>query len=101
LIIRCQQDLHAGIFYVQDQKSGYYIAGGSDARFYGSGAMSRLMWETILYSQQQGRTHFDFEGSMVAGVDQFFKNYNPHEIKYLTMNISKSWIYNLYKKVKG
>lgn len=48
-----------------------------------SGAVDLLMWEAILHAKTAGCTHFDFEGSMIEGIEQFFRKFGAQPILYL------------------
>ena len=95
-----EENIHAALFMVYDQTTSYYLAGGTDSSFYGSGAMSKLMWHAIEQSILSGKHYFDFEGSMIPSIDRFFKNYNPTEINYLNASKEESLIFKIYKKLK-
>ena len=67
-----------------DDQNAYYLAGGTDAKFYGSGSMSLLLWKAIQESIVLHKKVFDFEGSMVNNVNKFFKNFGTQEIEYIS-----------------
>lgn len=95
-----QQQVHAALFLVVDADTAYYLAGGSDPSFSDSGAMSGLMWHAILQSLEDGKQYFDFEGSMLPGIDRFFRQFGPEEKKYLNLQKQKSLLHKLYKHLK-
>jgi hypothetical protein len=68
-------NIHAVNFLVFDERCAYYLVGGSDDRFRESGAPSLLMWHAIKFAAAQSAV-FDFEGSMVQGIERFFRNFN-------------------------
>ncbi|MDR1336935.1 MAG: GNAT family N-acetyltransferase [Tannerella sp.] len=74
-------NLHAVAFVVWQDSSAYYIAGGGDPAFRSSGAHSFVLWEAIRYvSQYAGQ--FDFEGSMLPGVERFFREFGAVQTPY-------------------
>ena len=81
-----------------DNDTAYYLAGGTDPNFYGSGAMSSLMWHAIQTAIGMKKKVFDFEGSMLPSVDRFFKNFSPQEVHYLHLKKINSFLYSLLKK---
>lgn len=89
---------HAALLLAYDHDTAYYLAGGTDAQFYGSGAMSALMWHAIQESCLMKKKYFDFEGSMLPNVDRFFKNFNPKEVSYLNLQKTQSLLFKLLKK---
>jgi hypothetical protein len=93
-----QENTHAALLLAYDSSSAYYLSGGTDAAFYGSGAMSGLMWHAIQVSIQLQKKYFDFEGSMIPSIDRFFKNFGPDEIPYFTIQKTNSLLFKLLKK---
>lgn len=91
-------NIHATLFLVYDKSTSYYLAGGTDVKFYGSGAMSLLMWHAIEISFDLKKHYFDFEGSDIPSVDNFFKNYNPTEIDYFQLQKTNSFLLKLLNK---
>ncbi len=76
--------LHAAIFLVWQESSAYYLAGGGDPSLRQSGAHSLLLWEAIRFAA--GRCErFDFEGSMVPGVERFFREFGATQMPYFTI----------------
>lgn len=73
--------LHAVIFLVWQESSAYYLAGGGDPSLRQSGAHSLLLWEAIRFAA--GRSErFDFEGSMLPGVERFFREFGATQTPY-------------------
>ena len=69
-----QGRLHAAAFIVWQESSAWYLAGGGDPALRKSGAHSLILWEAIRYVSQYTDT-FDFEGSMIPGVERFFREF--------------------------
>lgn len=92
--------VHAALLMAFDDTCAYYLAGGTDATFYGSGAMSYLMHTAIEKAAAMGKKKFDFEGSMIPGVNRFFRNFNPFETHYVTLAKIDSILMKWYKKWK-
>jgi len=74
-------NLHAVAFVVWQNSSAYYIAGGSDPALRSSGAHALVLWEAIKYASQYTDT-FDFEGSMIPGVERFFREFGAVQTPY-------------------
>ena len=66
---------HSCAYFVYDQKVCYYLIGASDSDFRNSGAQSLVIWEGIQFAAQKSRV-FDFEGSMIEGIENFFRQFN-------------------------
>lgn len=92
--------LHAAVFIAWQSSSAYYIAGGSDPALRESGAHSLLLWKAIqdvaAYSQV-----FDFEGSMLVGVERFFREFGAKQLPYFAISKGKPSLYErAYIKIK-
>jgi hypothetical protein len=77
-------NLHAAAFVVWQNSSAYYIAGGGDPALRFSGAHSLVLWEAIKYVSQYTDV-FDFEGSMIPGVERFFREFGAVQTPYFTI----------------
>ena len=81
-------NLHAVAFIVWQNSSAYYIAGGGDPVFRSSGAHSLVLWEAIRQvSRYTGK--FDFEGSMLPGVERFFRGFGAVQTPYFMITRGK------------
>ena len=74
-------NVHSCAYFVYDKKTCYYLLGASDARFRSSGAQSLVIWEGIKFAATVSKC-FDFEGSMVEGIENFFRQFNSKCIPY-------------------
>ena len=66
-----------------------YHAGCQAQESKDSGAMTFLLWQTILFAKTQECTIFDFEGSMIAGIEHFFRKFGAIPISYLSVTRNK------------
>lgn len=73
--------LHAVAFIVWQKNSAYYIAGGGDPVLRSSGAHSLVLWNAIKHASQYTDV-FDFEGSMIPGVERFFREFGAVQTPY-------------------
>jgi lipid II:glycine glycyltransferase (peptidoglycan interpeptide bridge formation enzyme) len=67
-------NVHSCAYFVYDEQVCYYLLGASDSRFRSSGAQSLVLWEGIQFAAQHSKV-FDFEGSMVEGIENFFRQF--------------------------
>jgi hypothetical protein len=74
--------IHAVAYIVWDAETAYYLFGGSRPELRTSGAASLLLWESILRARQVTRV-FDFEGSMLAPINRFFRAFGGREVPYV------------------
>lgn len=78
----------AGVYLVWDQHRAYYLLGGYDPESGHTGASAIAMWEAIQFAANELKlAQFDFEGSMVPAVEQFFRKFGGT----LTPYYSVSW----------
>jgi hypothetical protein len=80
-----QGRLHAGIFVAWQRTAAYYLAGGGDPELRESGAHSLAMWEAIQYVSDKADV-FDFEGSMLPGVERFFREFGGIQTPYFAIS---------------
>ena len=81
-------NLHAAAFIVWHDGTAYYIAGGGDPELRQSGAHSLVMWEAIRFVSQFA-DQFDFNGSMLPGVEHFFRSFGAKQTPYFTISRGK------------
>ena len=67
-------NVHSCAYFVYDEQVCYYLIGASDSRFRSSGAQSLVLWEGIQFASKHSHI-FDFEGSMVEGIENFFRQF--------------------------
>ena len=88
-----QGRLHAAAFIVWQESSAWYLAGGGDPALRKSGAHSLILWEAIRYVSQYTDT-FDFEGSMIPGVERFFREFGAIQTPFFTITKGKLSLLN-------
>jgi hypothetical protein len=88
------QLVSAGL-YVYDKMRCYYLMGGYDD-IAPSGGMSYVIHHAILYSQEK-KLDFDFEGSMIMGINNFFSSFGAELVPY---NYINKYDYTKVEKIK-
>jgi hypothetical protein len=64
------------VWIVWDEKRAYYLLGGYDDSAKSSSAIAFALWHAIQFvALELGLPEFDFEGSMVAPIEQFFRKF--------------------------
>lgn len=58
---------------------------GADPRYRSSGAASLTMWEAIKFAATVTK-RFDFEGSMIEPIEQFFRSFGAVQKPYFTIS---------------
>jgi lipid II:glycine glycyltransferase (peptidoglycan interpeptide bridge formation enzyme) len=74
--------VEAAIYVIFDDKTAYYLAGGSTDEGRSRGAMHGLLAHAIQEAAASGCTVFDFEGSMLKGVEPFFRGFGGELTPY-------------------
>jgi hypothetical protein len=77
--------LHAAIFIVNEGSAAYYIAGGSEGAYKHTHAMSALFWKVMTEVGDKCDV-FDFEGSMMEGVERFFRELGGEQRGYFAVS---------------
>ena len=68
--------VEAAVYIVFDKNTAYYLAGGATENGRKQGAMHLLLSQAIKDAQTKSIDVFDFEGSMLQGVESFFRGFN-------------------------
>lgn len=77
--------LHAVAFIIWQKNSAWYLAGGANPELRHSGAQSLLLWKCI-QEVSQHTSRFDFEGSMIPGVERFFREFGAVQMPFFTIS---------------
>jgi hypothetical protein len=85
--------LHAAAFVAWQDSSAYYIAGGTDPALCDSGAHALVLWQAIR-DVSRYTSLFDFEGSMLPGVERFFRGFGAAQTPYFTISRGKPGLWN-------
>lgn len=64
----------AAAFFVYDENTCYYLLGGKDYDAKINGCQELLLWQGIKFAAAVSR-EFDFEGSMIQGIESFFRGF--------------------------
>lgn len=84
----------ASILIAWDDESAYYLSGAANPKFKSSGAMSLLLWTSILFSA--GVTNqFNFEGSMIEPIERFFRAFGAKQTPYFEIRKTNSRLLKL------
>lgn len=76
--------LHAAAYLVWDAKGCHYVMGGGDPDLRTSGAHSLLLWRALNAAAAVARS-FDFGGSMIEGVERFFRAFGGEQRRFFRM----------------
>jgi hypothetical protein len=79
----------AAIFVAWDAETAYYIIGGKDNAYGNSGAMTLLFWNAFQYLKDKVK-RFDFEGSMLKGVENYFRSFGSSQHMFFEITAARS-----------
>lgn len=94
--------VHSCAYFVYDEKVCYYLLGASDSEYRSSGAQSLIIWEGIQFAAQHSKI-FDFEGSMVEGIENFFRQFGGICEPYYTVRkqaLYKDILFDMKPRIK-
>lgn len=77
------------VFCVYDETTCYYLLGGVNKSDGVGGMANLLVLKSIEQAKSFGCKIFDFEGSMLKGVEKFFRSFGPDLVPYFTVNKAK------------
>lgn len=86
VVARKNEELMGVVFCVFDKKNCYYLLGGVNKKSGVQGVNNLLVQKSIEKAKTLGCTTFDFEGSMLKGVEKFFRSFGPELVPYFTVN---------------
>ena len=91
------ENMHAGIFFVWDSQSAYYLLATINPKFNDSGAYTLLMWEAIKFSANKVNL-FDFEGSIVENIENSYSQFGTIQTPYFHIYKHNSLIFKILIK---
>ena len=94
--------VHSVVYLIWDATTAYYHLAGDDPDLRASGAGVLLAWEAIRYaSEVLGRRCFDFEGSMLPGVERMRRRFGAVQTPYSFVWKYNSRTFELLEKLKS
>ena len=76
----------AGLFFVYDHSTAYYLFGGYDESLKNYSAGPYAMWNGILQAKKLGLQHFDFEGSEIPAIENYFQTFGGTQENYFSIS---------------
>ena len=70
---------HSAAFFLYDENTCYYLLSGQNPDFRSDGSMNLLLTEGIEFAKSVSKS-FDFEGSMVEGIENFFRQFGGVQV---------------------
>jgi len=84
---------------VADKSSVYYLLGGIRTDKKDLGGMDVVQHESIKYALSEGK-NFDFEGSMLEGVEKYFRSFGAIQKPYFAISKTNSRALKAYQAAK-
>lgn len=95
-----QGNMHAAILVIWNAESAYYLLSSIDPDYRNSGSASLLVWEALRYLAGKTR-RFDFEGSMIEGVENSFRAFGATQKAYSRVSKINSRPLRVYRDVRS
>jgi lipid II:glycine glycyltransferase (peptidoglycan interpeptide bridge formation enzyme) len=87
-------------FCIFDREKAFYLFGGVSEGLKHEGAGALVLWECIKHARNTGLACFDLEGSMIKGVEKFFRGFGGEQKSYFTINRAPLLLEIMLKFVK-
>lgn len=94
-------EAHTVLVSLRDAQSAYYLLGAADARYKNSGAMSLLMWKSILAAKEAGCMIYNFEGSVIPSIEKFIRGFGGELCPYRKIYKRSSKSLEIAQRIKG
>jgi hypothetical protein len=95
-----ENNIHAINLTIWDNESAYYLIAMRKKEYNTSGGTEYLVNETIKYVSQFV-DNFDFEGSMLKGVEESFRYYGAHQTEYYQIFKCNNPILRTLRGIRG
>ena len=100
--VDAEDRVHAVAYLIWDGHTAYHLLEGGNPELRNSGANILLIWETIKYAKEiLGLNRYDFQGSMIPGVEQVRRSFGAKPIPYFQISKDYSTLYRLLKAIRG
>ena len=91
-------NIHSGILLIWNEKTVYYLVGGSDPRYRKSEAMTLIMWESVKFASSFAQ-EFDFEGTMIESIERFIRGFGATQHPYFQISkVNHSFLKLFFEK---
>lgn len=100
--VDAQNNIHAALLIIWDANCGFYLINTVDPDFRHSGAVALLVAQILRFLADEGVKQFDFEGSMIEGVENSYRQFGTKQLPYFTISkeYRKPLALRVYYKVK-
>ncbi|HTO14488.1 MAG TPA: GNAT family N-acetyltransferase [Edaphocola sp.] len=84
---------------LNDKERAYYILGANNPQNKHSAAATAIMWEGIKAAKRLGCKQFDFEGSVIPEIANFYSKFGAEKIDYFGWERNTSLLWQLKRKI--
>lgn len=85
-------------FCIKDKNTAYSILGANNPTIKNSAATTALLWKAILSAKNSGCKYFDFEGSNIDTIADYFRKFGSERIDYSGWHQMNSILWKLKNK---
>jgi len=89
--------IEAILWNLWDATRSYYLVGAKNPEVRDNHAMTMLIWHSMMHCKSLGKASFDFEGSMIPGVERFFRNFGGKRELYPVLQKNDSLLWRLIR----
>jgi len=82
-------NVNSGVFLVWDNHKAYLLGLGTNLKYGGNNSTKLLIWESIKYVSQYV-DKYDFEGSMLQGVERLYRSFGGKRTEYYELKKYKN-----------
>jgi len=97
--IDTDNNIHAINMIIWDKECAYYLLAMRSKKFNTTGGTEFLVDETIKYVSQFVN-RFDFEGSMIKGVEESYRHYGSQQVEYYNIFKYKNPVIRILRAIK-
>ena len=95
------KQIHAVLYLIWDKETAYYHIAGDDSNLRKSGASILLIYHAIKYASEILKLNrFDFEGSMLPGIEPVRRNFGAKQTPYFTIQRFQPSFLSLFYDLK-
>lgn len=95
-----EENINAVLFIVWDNLTCYNLIAGSKEKYKANDAISLLVFCAMKYANSLNIKDYDMEGSMIKGVERYFREFNGKQTPYLFISKYYSSFYKILRKIK-
>jgi hypothetical protein len=100
-VARKNGEVQAILWNMWDDVRAYYLVGSKNPATKDNHAMPALLWQAVKHSHSLGKISLDFEGSMIPGVERFFRNFGAERTLYPVLEKTRSTLWKAIRMLRG